>query len=160
MVKKGFLLIEIVLSLSVFCIVAIPVTSLLFKSRQYVDYESEISYCSFTGSGIMEYLKKTDIENIKYIISKHGSPLSLYYELEEGEQFDIQKYFSHSKADYDETIDEILISHGDGLEGGNYIIRVILSDDIAGNTILLSVSVWGTPLDDKLKAHFVTLRSY
>ncbi|HBM74273.1 MAG TPA: hypothetical protein DD429_01785 [Clostridiaceae bacterium] len=160
MVKKGFLLIEIVLALTVFCIIAIPVSSLLFKSRQYGNYESEISCCSFTGSGIMEYLKRIDIESIKGIISKHDNPLSLYYELDEGEQFDIQKYFSHSKVNYDETIDEILINHGDTLERGNCIIRVILSDDTARNTILLSVSVWGTALDDKLKAHFVTLRSY
>lgn len=155
-------MIEIIISIAIFSVLIIPVSELMFKTRKYANYGLQIASCGFMGRSIMEYIKKEDIHVIKDAISKHGSPVALYYVLSKDEIIDIKKYDYCAKADDGEEIGALMskLPRYAMEPNKNYIVRIVLSDDSENSIMLICTTIWNIYLGDISRANFVSLRSY
>lgn len=167
MKRKGFTLVEVIVSAVIFCTVSFPTAGLMIRAWQYKNYAEGIQRSNLTARSVMEYLKSTDIGKILSVADR--GTIALYSLCTEQADVDLNitnypmysgddKYQSDSirpDEKYEEIEKNFSQAFGDSSFTG--ILRIILSKDDTG-MIFICVTVWDRAGGDMGRTTLSSLR--
>lgn len=166
MVKKGFTLVEIIISFAVFSIICIPIINILLKSTQTDRYTSRVKENGIYAQYVMEKLMCENTDLLAEML--HGKNQASLYTLidfndamafDQGDRTLYKDKYTYYK-DYvkpDETYEEIIRNFSCSEDDFEGVVRVVLSYDDE-NVLFICVSVWDKYSKDTYKSTLVSMR--